>query len=129
MAFMRADILLPEFAGDPDKMKKWSVVACDQYTSEPEYWKQVNDLVSGEYSTLYLTVPEIYLNDDDIELRIKNTNANMDEYVKQEVFKEYKNSYLFVTFKPTVCVCIPPPVRRPRLMPQSAKSLPRLIII
>lgn len=96
MAFMRADILLPEFAGDPDKMKKWSVVACDQYTSEPEYWKQVNDLVSGEYSTLYLTVPEIYLNDDDIELRIKNTNANMDEYVKQEVFKEYKNSYLFV---------------------------------
>lgn len=96
MAFTRANILLPKFADESDKMNKWSVVACDQYTSEPEYWKQVNDLVNGEYSTLYLAIPEIYLNDDDIELRIKNTNANMNEYVKKEVFKEYKNSYVFI---------------------------------
>ena len=96
MAFTRADILMPKFSDEPDKMNKWSVVACDQYTSEPEYWKQVNDLVNGEYSTLYLTVPEIYLNDNDIELRIKNTNANMDTYMQKEIFNEYKNSYIFI---------------------------------
>lgn len=96
MAFMRADILLPKFSNEADKMKKWSVVACDQYTSEPEYWKEVNTLVNGENSTLYLTVPEIYLNDKDIDLRIKNINATMDKYVENEVFDEYKNSYIFV---------------------------------
>lgn len=96
MAFMRADILLPEFSNEPDKMKKWSVVACDQYTSEPEYWEQVSALTKGEKSTLYLTVPEIYLNDKDIDERIKNTNACMDEYVEKEVFEEYKNSYIFI---------------------------------
>jgi len=96
MAFMRADILLPKFSNVPDKMNKWSVVACDQYTSEPEYWEQVNALTNGEKSTLYLTIPEIYLNDKDIDKRIKNTNARMDEYVEKEVFEEYKNSYIFI---------------------------------
>lgn len=96
MAFMRADILLPEFSSEQDKMKKWSVVACDQYTSEPEYWEQVNALTKGEKSTLYLTVPEIYLNDKDVDVRIKDTNARMNEYMEKEVFVEYKNSYIFI---------------------------------
>lgn len=96
MAFMRADILLPKFSSNAEKMKKWSVVACDQYTSEPEYWKEVNKLTENESSTLYLTVPEIYLNDNDIDERIKNTNKTMNEYMSEDVFDEYKNSYIFV---------------------------------
>jgi len=96
MAFMRADILLPEFSGNPEKMNKWSVVACDQYTSEPEYWNEVTELTKDEYSTLYLTVPEIYLNDSDIDKRIEKTNSNMEKYIENGVFKEYKNSYIFV---------------------------------
>lgn len=96
MAFKRGDILLPKFANDSEKMKKWSVVACDQYTSEPEYWKGVNEITAGELSTLYLTVPEIYLNDKDIEQRISNTNAAMDSYMAKDVFNEYKNSYIYV---------------------------------
>ena len=96
MAFMRADILLPKFSNEPDKMNKWSVVACDQYTSEPEYWEQVNALANGENSSLYLTIPEIYLNDKDIDVRIKNTNATMNEYMQKDVFDEYKNSYIFI---------------------------------
>ena len=96
MAFMRADILLPNFAGDPDKMNKWSVVACDQYTSEPEYWNEVSEITDGANSTLYLTVPEIYLNDSDIDQRIKNTNSAMKNYMDKGVFKEYKNSYILV---------------------------------
>ncbi len=96
MAFRRADILLPKFAKDSDKMSKWSVVACDQYTSEPDYWNQVSDITKGAMSALFLTVPEIYLNDKDIDERIKNTNATMEEYIKSDAFDEYKNSYIFV---------------------------------
>ena len=96
MTFKRADILLPRFSKDSEKMKKWSVVACDQYTSEPEYWQAVNECVGDSESTLRITVPEIYLNDEDIEERIKNTNAVMAEYMQKDIFTEYKNTYIYV---------------------------------
>lgn len=96
MAFKRADILLPKFADDSEKMKKWSVVACDQYTSEPEYWAEVNKVTENAYSTFFVTVPEIYLNDSDIDERIGRTNQTMDKYMAEDVFDEYKSSYIFV---------------------------------
>lgn len=96
MTFQRADILLPKFSKDGEAMKKWSVVACDQYTSEPEYWNQVSDFVGDAPTALNLVVPEIFLNDDDIEDRIRKTNAVMDEYVQNQLFEEYKNTYIFV---------------------------------
>lgn len=96
MTFKRADILLPKFHNDPEKMKTWSVVACDQYTSEPEYWNEVNALTKEKESTLYVTVPEIYLNDADIEDRIQKTNETMQTYMADGVFTEHKNTYIFV---------------------------------
>ena len=96
MTFKRADILLPKFSLDSGKMQKWSVVACDQYTSEPEYWQAAENCIGDSESTLRLTVPEIYLNDADINERIKNTNASMKAYMEKEIFSEYKNSYIFV---------------------------------
>ena len=60
-------------------MTKWSVVACDQYTSEPEYWQDVEKIVGSNPSTLRLTLPEIYLEEADVEERIKKINSNMDE--------------------------------------------------
>ncbi len=96
MTFKRADILLPKFSKDSEKMKKWSVVACDQYTSEPEYWNAVSQFVGEDKSTLGLVVPEIYLNDSDIDDRIAKTNETMAQYMAQEVFTEYKNTYIFV---------------------------------
>lgn len=96
MTFKRADILLPKFSNDSEKMKKWSVVACDQYTSEPEYWNEVFKITEKSETTLNLIVPEIYLNDKDIDERIKKTNSAMESYIKDEVFDEYKNSYIFV---------------------------------
>ena len=56
----RANILLPK---DTD-MEKWAVVACDQYTSEPEYWEEVENIVGDAPSTLKITLPEIYLEKD-----------------------------------------------------------------
>ncbi len=96
MTFKRADILLPKFSKDSEKMKKWSVVACDQYTSEPEYWKEVSKCVGDGQSTLKITVPEIYLNDADIDDRIKKTNLTMADYISADIFEEYKNTYIFV---------------------------------
>lgn len=96
MTFQRADILLPNFAADSEKMKTWSIVACDQYTSEPAYWNAVSDFVEGNASTLRLTVPEIYLNDPDIEERIKKTNSTMAQYMSEAVFTEHKHTYIFV---------------------------------
>ncbi len=96
MAFKRADILLPKFADNSEKMNEWSVVACDQYTSEPEYWEEVKKVTKDAFSTLYLTVPEIYLNDKDIDERIKKTNSAMEKYIENDVFDEHKNSYIFV---------------------------------
>ncbi len=96
MTFKRTDILLPSFSLDSEKMKKWSVVACDQYTSEREYWNEVEEFTKDEYSTLHLTIPEVYLNDSDIDKRIEKTNENMLEYVEMDIFTEYKNTYIYV---------------------------------
>ena len=63
--FKRANILLPKNA----EMEKWAVVACDQYTSEPEYWKEVENIVGDAPSTLKITLPEIYLEQDNVAER------------------------------------------------------------
>ncbi len=96
MTLQRADILLPVFAKDAQKMQAWSVVACDQYTSEADYWEAVSQTVGEQASTLRVTIPEIYLNDADIETRIQKANQTMEQYLKDGVFAEYKNTYVFV---------------------------------
>lgn len=87
-----ADILLPK---DTD-MTKWSVVACDQYTSQPEYWEDVKNTVADNVSTYNLVLPELYLNGNDVDEQIKDINANMQKYVENGVFTEYKNSFIYL---------------------------------
>lgn len=91
-AFKSADILLPKC----DDMSKWSVVACDQYTSEPKYWERVENAVGDAKSTLRLTLPEIYLEQDGVGQRIENINRAIDEYLSDGVFAEYKNSMIYL---------------------------------
>ena len=62
-AFTSADILLPKL--DAEGMTKWSVVACDQYTSEPEYWAKTAEIAGDAPSTLNLIFPEVYLEEPD----------------------------------------------------------------
>ena len=64
--FKRGNILLPKNTD----MTKWSVVACDQYTSEQEYQNDVEKIVGDAPSTLKLTLPEIYLEDENVSERI-----------------------------------------------------------
>lgn len=86
------DILLPKNAD----MSKWSVVACDQYTSQPEYWEDVKIITSGSVSAYNLVLPELYLNGNDVDEKIKNINDNMQKYVDEGVFDEYKNSLIYI---------------------------------
>lgn len=88
--FLPADILLPNC-----DLERWSVIACDQYTSEPEYWENAANIVSGEPSTLKLILPECYLKPDNTE-KINDINANMADYINKGIFKEYKNSMIYV---------------------------------
>ena len=90
--FMPADILLPK---DKSKMTEWSVVACDQYTSDRDYWERVEKTVGDCPSTLKITLPEIYLEDGDVEKRIAKINETMKEYVEKGVFEEHKNCYIY----------------------------------
>ncbi len=90
--FKRGNILIPKNVD----MEKWSVVACDQYTSEPEYWKEVQNIVGDAPSTLNLTLPEIYLEESDVEERIKKINSNMEEYLNNDLFIELKDSMIYL---------------------------------
>lgn len=91
-AFHSADILIPR---DCD-MHKWSVIACDQYTSEPEYWDKVYSIVGNEASTLNLILPELYLEQDGVSQRIENIHSAMEKYVKDGIFTEYKDAMVYV---------------------------------
>ena len=90
--FKAGNILIPKNVD----MHKWSVVACDQYTSEPDYWNEVKNIVGDAPSTLNLTLPEIYLEDNDVEERIKNINENMKRMIDEDLFTEYKDSMIYL---------------------------------
>ncbi|MBR0188855.1 MAG: DUF1015 domain-containing protein [Clostridia bacterium] len=89
-----AEILLP---ADAD-MTKWSCVACDQFTSENEYWNTLSKLVGENKSTLKLTLPEIYLNDNADE-RIRKINENIKNYLAGGVFTKLPKGYVLTVRK------------------------------
>lgn len=78
------EILLPNKGVD---LTKWAVVACDQYTSQPEYWNTTERIVGEDPSTLRLMLPEMYLDKPDEADRIKAINATMDKYVQEGILE------------------------------------------
>ena len=91
------EILLPAFAGDSEMMAKWSVIACDQYTSDISYWDKVKEFVGESVSALNMVFPEIYLEietEEQKQLRIQNIVGNMKAYEKNLVC--YKNAMFFI---------------------------------
>lgn len=88
----KTNILLPNKNID---LEKWTVIACDQYTSDKNYWDSVEDFVSTSPSTLRLTLPEIYLEEDTFK-RINNINNTMLEYLNNNIFTEYKDTMFYI---------------------------------
>ena len=93
LGFSPADILLPK---DGTDMTKWAVVACDQFTSQPEYWEAVEETVGEAPSTLRLILPEAHLNAPDVEDRIAAINANMTKYLEGGVFRTCEDALIYV---------------------------------
>ena len=89
-----ANVLLPNTAD----MTAWACIACDQFTSEPDYWTELEKVVGDKYSTLNLTLPEIYL-EDNPDSRIKKINENIKAYIKNGVFKTLDKGFVLTVRK------------------------------
>lgn len=72
-----ANILLPAGGIRPET---WACVACDQYTSQPDYWEKVSTLVGTAPSTLNLMLPECYLSES--ASRVPQIHASMKAYLE-----------------------------------------------
>lgn len=81
------EILLPKKNID---YKKWSVIACDQFTSQPDYWTQVEKNVGNSPSTLQLILPESYLDKPDAGERVKNIQQTMKRYIDEDILDTYE---------------------------------------
>ena len=90
------EILLPKDGSD---MTKWAVVACDQYTSQPEYWKNAMDLVGDTPSTLNLILPEVYLETPREEELVSEVNRNMKKYLEENILVKQKPGFVLVDRK------------------------------
>ena len=88
-----ADILLPKSGTD---MGKWAVVACDQFTSQPEYWEEADRIAGEEPSTLRLILPESKLNDADVEDHIAGINRSMEDYLAKDIFITLPDSIIYI---------------------------------
>ena len=76
------EILLPKNID----LKSWSVIACDQYTQDKEYWKNATQSVGSNPSTLNLIFPEVYLNEANGDERIKKIQETMKDYLDSGIF-------------------------------------------
>ena len=83
-------ILLPKEGVD---MEKWATIACDQFTSTPEYWEKLTAFVGDSPSTLKLTCPEIYLKRDIVNEVVK-VQAEMKKYLSEGIFEEFEGFVL-----------------------------------
>ncbi len=90
IGFGPADILLPRNAD----LNKWCVVACDQYTSEPDYWEKAAAIVGDAPSTLNLVFPEIYLEEPGFDQRISSIQCAMNRYLDSGVFVAHPQAFI-----------------------------------
>ena len=77
--FLPSEILLPKKDVD---LGKWAVLACDQYTSQPSYWQQVEEVSKGTPSTLQMILPEVYLEQEGTEEKVAQIHNAMNGYLK-----------------------------------------------
>ena len=90
--FTPADILLPRV----DDMTKWSCIDCDQFTAEPEYWREAERIVGSEPSTLRLMLPEAWLGVRDSAAETRKIYAAMKDYVNRGIFRTVEDSFVYV---------------------------------
>lgn len=96
--FEHVGVLVPEIylpKANADWMKR-AVVACDQYTSEPEYWEAVAQETADAPSTFKIIFPEVYLEDGNSEQRIQAINQQMDAYLAEGTLENKGKGFIYV---------------------------------
>ena len=91
LGFQIPQVLLPKAGTD---LTRWAVIACDQFTSQPEYWNDVERTVGDAPSTLRLILPEVYLEKPGEGERIQTTQQAMKTYVDKGLFETYEGLIL-----------------------------------
>lgn len=87
-----ADILIPTGL----EMSKWSVVACDQFSSQPEYWDAIGELTADVPSTMHMILPEAYLHGRSGENEAEEINAEMRKYLGSGIFRQIPGAYIYL---------------------------------
>ena len=73
-------------------LAKWAVVACDQYTAEPDYWRAAAAQVGDAPSTLQLIFPEVYLGAADAPARIQGIQQAMRRYLAEGLLRDHQGA-------------------------------------
>ena len=94
----RIGVTVPEIylPGAGIDYRKWAVVACDQYSSEREYWEDTDREIGEAPSTLRLIFPECYLEDADKDARIANIQRTMREYLEKGILESKGHAFVLV---------------------------------
>jgi hypothetical protein len=87
------NVMLPPKGTD---FSKWAVVACDQFTSQPEYWEAARKFIGDAPTTLDLFLPEAYLGKDGEAERIATIRKNMREYMAKGILETKPQGFVLV---------------------------------
>lgn len=88
--FSAAEILLPR----TENLSAWAVIACDQFTSQPEYWQEAEEARKGFPSALDLILPESELAEA-TEERISQIHRKMEQDLQEQLFRVYPDCFLY----------------------------------
>lgn len=89
--FQEGNFLIPK----KEYLSVWPVIAVDQYTSQPDYWKNIKEIVGNSPSSLNCVLPEVYLNEGDTS-QIARIQKTMQEYLESDLFEEYPDTYIYI---------------------------------
>lgn len=92
--FSAADILLPAYDYNDEKFEKWAVIACDQFTSQPQYWAEADSFIGNDASTLSLILPEAYLETEKEDAHKERIKASMTSV--PETLKCYNDTFMYL---------------------------------
>ena len=91
LGFAVPDILIPQKGTD---LEKWAVIACDQYTSEPDYWKNAENEAGNAPSALNLVLPEVYLGKDEEAKKLESIAKTATEYLNNGVLESLGTGFI-----------------------------------
>ena len=90
--FTAADILLPR---KEHSLEKWAVIACDQFTSEPEYWQEVRRLAKDDCSAVNLVIPEAELSGRGSK-DVRQIHDTMLRYMQEGIYEGFPDAFVYV---------------------------------